>query len=79
MTTQSIIVYRNPAEAMFWEGGYAFPLIGGLAVGLLLFVVLHWAAGKLTKNRFGPSDHVMFVIAVISIVAGGLTFHSLFI
>ena len=30
--SQSIIVYRNPAEQMFWEGGYALPLITFLVV-----------------------------------------------
>lgn len=35
--TQSIIVYQNPAQAAFWEGGFAFPLGAAL---LVLFVVV---------------------------------------
>lgn len=33
--TQSIIVYRNPAEAAFWESGMAFPMMVGLGVGFV--------------------------------------------
>lgn len=33
---QSIIVYRNPMEAAFWESGIVFPMIVSLVV---MFVV----------------------------------------
>ena len=36
MTTQSIIVYRNPAEAALWESGMVFPLICGMVIGCIL-------------------------------------------
>lgn len=40
---QSIIVYRNPVEAMFWEGltsGSFFPYICGIIVFFALFVLI---------------------------------------
>lgn len=46
MTTQSIIVYRNPLEAAMWEGlmdGSIFPVIVGVIVFFAVF---------LTVNRF---------------------------
>ena len=42
MTTQSIIVYRNPMEAAFWESGMAFPLMVGLVLSLAVALGLNW-------------------------------------
>ena len=39
-TTQSIIVYRNPLEQMFWEGGgsaYVWPVLVGVFAFFLVF------------------------------------------
>lgn len=33
--TQSIIVYRNPIEAAFWEGGFALPVFTFILVFLI--------------------------------------------
>ena len=84
MTTQSIIVYRNPAEAMLWEGGYVFPLIAGLGAGFLTFVFLMWALGlwnqrKTRRARVVVPEQAMIAAAIISIIIGGGTFHWLFI
>lgn len=53
--TQSIIVYRNPAEQMFWEGGYAVPLFGALlvllAAAMTLSHVLPWLGRMIFKSR----------------------------
>ena len=37
-TTQSIIVYRNPVEAAFWESGMVSPLIIFLVLFFVIFV-----------------------------------------
>lgn len=39
-TPDSIIVYRNPAEAAIWESGLVFPIIGSAGVALLLMVIV---------------------------------------
>ena len=36
---QSIIVYRNPIEAMFWESGLVFPLIVGVVAAMVVAVL----------------------------------------
>ena len=41
---QSIIVYRNPIEAAFWEGvtnGSFFPVICGVVVFFAVFLTIH--------------------------------------
>lgn len=73
MTTQSIIVYRNPAEAAFWESGMLIPLVGGLGVGFILFLVLMKIATKVSRDWRGPSNFVTGAAAVVSICAGVLT------
>lgn len=83
MTTQSIIVYRNPVEQMFWEGGFAFPLFAGLAAGFLTFVLLIKIAEMLSNliaRRHPPLESNTWVVSLISIVsfgAGGAMFHWL--
>jgi hypothetical protein len=77
--TQSIIVYRNPIEATFWESGMVFPLMASLVVGFLTMFFLSWIATKFTKDWRGPSGFVVGAAAVVSICAGALTFHWLMI
>lgn len=77
--TQSIIVYRNPAEAAFWEGGYLVPLVGGLGAGFLFFLALMWIAGKVSRDWRGPSNFVTGAAGVASVCVGALVFHWLFI
>ena len=38
--TQSIIVYRNPLEAAFWEGGYAFPMMVFIVLMFVFALIL---------------------------------------
>ena len=38
MATQSIIVYRNPVEAAFWESNMLFPMIIAIAAALIVAV-----------------------------------------
>lgn len=77
MTTQSIIVYRNPVEAAFWESGVIVPLGGFLVVGFVVFLLLMWIAEKVTKRWQGPNNFVTGAAAVVAICAGLLTFHWL--
>lgn len=53
MSTQSIIVYRNPLEQMMWEGamsGAFFPII----VGVVFFFVVFLTIDKfIVKKYFG--------------------------
>lgn len=51
MTTQSIIVYRNPAEAAFWESGAAFPLMVAMVATVLAVVTVDWAWRTLATGR----------------------------
>lgn len=59
--TQSIIVYRNPAEAAFWESGMAFPMMVGLGVGFV--------AAKLYE-RVSPRGRRAGEVAVAAAVIG---------
>lgn len=79
MTTQSIIVYRNPAEVAFWESGMIVPLGGGLGAGFITFLILMWIAQKVSRDWRGPSNFVTGAAAVASICVGALAFHWLFI
>ena len=69
--TTSIIVYRNPAEAAFWESGMAWPLFVSLAFAVLWIWVLsrvaHWA------NRcfkIGRSDRRYVWAEAVAVIIG---------
>lgn len=47
--TQSIIVYRNPVEAAFWESGMAFPLVCGIIAALIVAFLV-----QALSKRFMP-------------------------
>lgn len=73
---QSIIVYRNPVEAQFWESGMAFPLMAGLGVFFLLFLFLC----KIFERKLNRSRHSNLLLAVLGIAAavpGILVFNHL--
>lgn len=81
MATQSIIVYRNPAEQALWESGAVFPVMIGCVVGMVSFLLaynlLSWVA---IKVRRGPSraqpwrgqsnQIVTYIAGAIGTVAG---------
>lgn len=70
---QSIIVYRNPLEAAFWEsmsGGQLFPIM----VGIVAFFAVFLLAQKLIVDRFyrwgnngTPTNINLFASAVIAV------------
>lgn len=74
----SIIVYRNPAEAAFWEGGYFIPLVCGLGVGMAVFLVLVSLAKMLDTNS-RHEDSIMTIGGVVAIIAGLYTTSKLLI
>jgi hypothetical protein len=48
--TQSIIVYRNPLEAAIYESPYLLPVMTGIGVGLISFLIVHSIAEKLLRR-----------------------------
>lgn len=83
-TTQSIIVYRNPAEAAFWESGLAFPLFGSLLTFLVLTVVLGSVFENLARRFLSRSQHYWTIrkylshaVVVVAVVSAVVVFNYL--
>jgi len=75
---QSITVYTNPYQRDFYESGMLIPLIGGLAVGFILFLALMKLAERMIGSR-RVSNLTMGGAAIAALCAGALTLHWLFI
>lgn len=75
---QSITVYTSPYQRDFYESGMLIPLIGGLAVGFILFLALMKLAERVVGG-YRVSNLTMGGAAVFALCAGALTFHWLFI
>lgn len=75
--TQSIIVYRNPAEAAFWESGMLIPLLGGLGSFLIVMLILSAIANKASRDWRGPSGLVVGTCCVVSAAVGIFVFKTL--
>jgi len=77
--TQSIIVYRNPAEAAFWESGIIVPLGGSLAtfffVVLGMMTLLNWVARE--RSKLQPGNFELGVAFVTAGIAAVLVFRWL--
>lgn len=74
MTTQSIIVYRNPFEQMLWDGimsGAFFPII----VGVVFFFVVFLALNKFIVAKYfdwrdrGIPTNIALAISAVSGIA----------
>lgn len=78
--TQSVIVYRNRAEAMFWESGMAFPLIAALVIAFIVFLGSASIADKIARRngKFTMGEGPTWICALLAAVAGCLTFYFLF-
>jgi len=69
---QEIIVYRNPAEAAFWNlasNGQFFPIIAGIVVGLIVMLVLNHIATKFWPRYSIAMERVSFMTMAIGAVA----------
>lgn len=77
-STQSIIVYHNPAQQAFWEGGYLIPIGGSLLAGMLLFIGLLTLAERFLGNS-RVNWFIMLASATASVSLAVLVFGWLFI
>ena len=82
--TQSIIVYRNPAEAALWESGIIIPLGGALVAGLVGFLLLNYCTDELARrfcrgNFYKIRDLLTRINLVLGVVIGIVTFNYLMI
>lgn len=70
--TQSIIVYRNPMEAMFWESGMMFPIMVGVVIGLFSGMIadklIRTVAPKLYRNHGGTAVFVVASVMTIAVI-----------
>lgn len=48
---QSVIVYRNPLEAAFWESGMIFPLFCGMIVAVIAALSVNWLCERYNRSR----------------------------
>lgn len=86
MTTQSIIVYRNPLEAALWEGQFAEYLVpagGAGLVALIVFLIANrlgeLAVRKLRGNFWRWQNRISTFAAVCSFAAFAVTVNALWI
>ena len=64
---QSIIVYRNPAEAMLWESGMVWPLLVACFVAFSSFLVTYKLCELVMKPpRYGQSQKSANTMVMIS-------------
>lgn len=65
---QKVIVYRNPAEAAFWESDMLWPMICGMVVAIVVtLVVLHvidWFNRRVYRLPFDATWTAIIVAAV---------------
>lgn len=68
-TPSSIIVYRNPAEAAFWEGGYLIPIFAGCGAGVAVFLICAFILDALQLSKRWAT--LLYQISgLVSIVVG---------
>jgi Na+-translocating ferredoxin:NAD+ oxidoreductase RnfE subunit len=65
--SESIIVYRNPIEKMFWEGGYQSVALILLAIiiSLVVFYFVVWLLRKITGQKW-RSPTWIYVVATLT-------------
>lgn len=70
--TQSIIVYRNPIEAAFWEGGMALPIFSFILISLLLIVSSNSLLDKLFTTMKWRKWGGKYVYSQYALIASSL-------
>ncbi len=78
--TQNIVVY-TPVENALYNGGMMIPLIGGLAAGFVVFLLLAVAFEKITRRwSIGKLDNMLLGgFGLIAAGIGASVFHWLVI
>jgi len=80
---QSIIVYRNPLEAAFWEsmsGAAMFPIIAGIVVFFVVFLILQLQVVERVTTLFGPwRGRASYLAMAVSALAGIATIYKMWI
>lgn len=70
---QSVIVYRNPIEAAFWEGATSatfFPIICGIVVFFTVLLVLQMQVVERMKSQYrGVASYVNMGISAVAGIA----------
>jgi hypothetical protein len=75
---QSIIVYRNPWEQAFWEGGVIGPICGGLLVMISVLILGDMLLSFYKVPRFSRSRTIWSnSFLVIAVMAGLSTMAAL--
>lgn len=77
MSTQSIIVYRNPLEQQFWESGLVFPLIVFMVVAVVSIVVLTTIAKWITRPMSTANDVANWVAIATGVGFAGWLAYTL--
>lgn len=77
---QQVIVYRNPAEAVFWEmmmnsGDVLVPIFGGLIIFMAVFIGLNHVLTR--RGRFYRQAWRTYVPMFLGGVVGVLVFRAL--
>ena len=74
---QSIIVYRNPLEAMLWEGlmsGAFFPVIVGVVVFFVVFLIINRVLAG--RSSYGDrAKYASYVSLALGAIAGVSTIY----
>lgn len=76
---QSVIVYRNPLEAMMWEGlmnGSFFPIIVGVVVFFCVFLLLNKILnkGRVIGKTVARNTNISLFIGAVAGVASIIYF-----
>jgi hypothetical protein len=72
MAVQEVIVYRNPAEAMFWQSmasGDFVPFIFGFVVLFVVLLSVDGLLGKLKLHKLRNSYFSLVLAVIASILA----------
>ena len=67
--TQSIIVYRNPAEAALWESGLVFPIICGVVISVIVALLTDKLLKSVLSSRAYRTEYPGYVIAGAAIAS----------
>ena len=77
MTTQSIIVYRNPGEEALWNllsHWVVIPIAAGILMAVLTYAAVHMGLSSVPKNyriKYNAKDRLaLFLSLAVGVVTG---------